>query len=238
MATAPVKKKSPLAFDDASFVSPEMVQRFKEKFWNVHPRDADRLTKESMEWFRNTVIKKVNVKAEKLIMSPEYRKKMGTENHQLIGKMYLYAYKAENAGDAGAGVYDKFPLVFFFNAQKNKQGKTVLYGINLHYAPPRIRMALLLKLLTLRSSKETRPGMRLKMTWSILKALSNSTVLGHLVHAYRVDRLESRLVEIPAQDWSVVVFLQLAKWTNVAHNTVHQTGHRSKVTKRFSKLKI
>lgn len=235
MATKPTPK-SPLAFNDESFVSPEVVQKFKEKFWAVHPRDTDRLTKDSMDWFRATVIKNIGVRADKLIASHEYRKKMGTENRQLIGKMYLYQYKAENAGDAEAGVYDKFPLVFFFNAQKNKQGKMVLYGLNLHYAPPRIRMALLLKLLTLRSSKETRPGMRLKMTWSILKAIANNAVLGHLVHAYRVDRVQSRLVEIPAQDWSVVVFMQLAKWTNVAHNTVHQTNHRSKVIKRFKKL--
>jgi len=235
--TVKTKPKSPMAFDDESYVSPEIVQRFKEKFWRVHPRDADRLSRDAVDWFRKRVSKDLSIKADRLIRAPEYKKKTGTENRQLLGKMYLYAYEAVSPGDAEHDVYDAYPLVFFFSA-RNIKGKLVLYGLNMHYLTPRNRMLLFMKLLQLRSSKETRPGMRLKLTWQLIKSIASHALFEPAVHAYRVDRLRSRLLEVPAQDWSVVVFLQLQKWVALGDSLATQSGLRRRMTTKGKKLKI
>lgn len=232
----PVKKVSPQKqtdFDDSTYVSPLVVQRFKEKFWKVYPRDADRLSDESLNWFRSRVIKDIKVKQSALLNSSVYSKKSGTENKQLIGKLYFYEYKAVVAGDSDNDIYDQYPLCFFFSSSKTKDDKTLLHGLNIHYLAPKERMILLQGLLTLRSSKTTRPGMRLKLSWEVIKSVSKHALYEKAVHSYRVDRLMSRLVEVPANDWSVVVFLQLQKWKAINDaNQLYPSDYRKKTQKR------
>ena len=225
--------KKPTDFNDETFVSPAVVQRFKEKFWKVYPRDADRLSEESLNWFRTRVVKDIKVKQSSILDTNLYGKKSGTEKNQLVGKLYFYEYAAEMAGDSEHGIYDRYPLCFFFNAGKSKSGKTMLWGLNLHYLAPKERMILLMNLLQLRSSKATRPGMRLKLSWDMIKAVSKHNLYDKAVHSYRVDRIQSRLIEIPAVDWSVVVFLQLQKWTAIdPNNQLYPSDYRNITRKR------
>lgn len=228
----PVTAKKPTDFDD-DFVSPAIVQKFKDKFYNIYPRDTDRLSEEALNWFRGRVIKDIKVKQSSILEAQTYGRKTGTEKGQLIGKLYFYEYAAESAGDEEHGIYDRFPLCFFFNAGKNKQGKFMLWGLNLHYLAPKERMILLMNLLQTRSSKVTRPGMRLKLSWDIIKAVSKHNLYEKAVHSYRVDRLKSRLVEIPATDWSIVVFLQLQKWNAIdPNNQLGQSDYRKATQRR------
>lgn len=232
----PAKKPIPKStdFDDTTFVSPEVVQRFKEKFWRVYPRDADRLSEESINWFRARVIKDIKVKQTALLDNSIYSRKSGTENKQLVGKLYFYEYEAKDPGDPDLNIYDQYPLCFFFSSSRSNDGKTLLHGLNLHYLAPKERMILLLELLTLRSSKVTRPQMRLKLSWDMIKAVSKHALYEKAVHTYRVDRLQSRLVEIPANDWSIVVFLQLQRWQHMKNDGLQQSDYR-KATQRRSK---
>lgn len=235
MATKP-PKKPPIkaakpAFDDDGFVSPAIVQKYKDKFFTVYSRDVDRFSDESLNWFRQRVIKDIRVKQSSILDAAEYGKKSGTQGNQLIGKLYFFEYEAEMAGDPEHGIYDQFPLIFIFGSSKNKQGKTVLHGLNLHYLAPKERMVLLQELLTLRSSKTVRPGMRLKLSWQMIKAVSKHKLYEKAVHSYRIDRMQSRLIEVPAVDWSVVVFLQLQKWQHIKGEGFTPSEYRT-ITRR------
>lgn len=236
MATKPPKKPTTSTtkppFDDEGFVSPAIVDKYKQKFFAVYPRDADRFSDESLNWFRLRVIKDIRVKQSTILDATEYTRKAGTQGNQLIGKLYFFEYEAEMAGDPEHGIYDQFPLIFIFGSSRNKAGKTVLHGLNLHYLAPKERMVLLQELLTLRSSKTVRPGMRLKLSWQMIKAVSKHKLYEKAVHSYRIDRMQSRLVEVPAVDWSVVVFLQLQKWQHITGEGFTPSEYRTITRKR------
>ena len=232
---APTPKRTVKPVDEDA-VAPSVVESYIKKFKTVGPSDKDRLSTEAIDWFRKIVPKRNKLNQNAFLAGAEYNKKSGTEKTQLLGKLYLYQYAAENAGDAELGIYDQYPLVFFFNSTRTKDGKFLLWGLNLHYLPPRERMYLLLALLKQRSTKETRPGMRLRLSWRIIKAITKSSLYEPAVHAYRVDRVVTRLTEIPATDWSIVVFLQLAKWSPVRGGG-HPSKHYAKAINRRAKAK-
>lgn len=212
MADKPQKGIGGIELDDESDVSPELVQRYKDKFYKVHPRDANRYTKEAIDWFRVRVSKDLNVKASQLLNATEYKKENAEKGHLLIGRLYLFKYEAETAGDAELDVYDQYPLIFLFNSSKSKEGKLLLHGLNVHYLTPRERMMLFIELLKLKSSKRFNARTKLKLQWNLIKSVVKSELYTRAVHAYRVDRIHSRMQQIAATDWEIVVFLQLQNW--------------------------
>lgn len=211
-------------------VSPELVQRYKDKFYKVHPRDANRYTRAAIDWFRVRVSKDLNVKAGQLLQSTEYKKKTGDEGKLLVGRLYLMKYEAEMAGDSDTGLYDQFPLIFLFNASKTKDGHQLLHGLNVHYLTPRERMLLFIELLKLKASKKFNARTKLKLQWNLIKSVVKSELYTRAVHAYRTDRIKSRLVQVAAPDWEIVIFLQLQKWQKPkSDEKVSQSGARKSV---------
>jgi hypothetical protein len=208
-----------LNFNDSNYVSPDIVQKYKNLFYKVNPKDASRYTQDALTWFRDRISKDLKPDQASLLDTTLYGKKTGTENAQLIGKMYFYEYKAETAGWKELGVYDRYPLVFFFASGKTKDGKLILTGLNMHYLTGKERQLLLWELLKAKSSNVLRPQSRLKLTWEIIKGVSDSKLYERAVHSYRLDRLQTKLVEIPANDWSVVTFLRTEKWIALDSNS-------------------
>lgn len=224
----PVKPSKNIFEEDE--VSPDIVQRYKDKFQRVHPAEADRYSLEALNWFRLRVSKDLNVKQTQLLQQEIYNKKTGTENNQLIGKMYFFKYAAQTAGDEDDEVFDGFPMVFFFNAVRSKEGKMILYGLNIHYLSPKERMLFFWELLKLKSNKRFRKQTKLKMSWDLIKSVAKTALYEKAVHCYRVDRIQSRLIEIPAYDWGVAVFLRLERWVPVkAEHSRAQSDHRKKI---------
>lgn len=216
---------------DDDLISPDIVQKYKERFKRINGADADRYTKEALTWFRQRITKD-RANQRRILDAREYWKKTGTERNQIIGKMYFFQYEAEQAGDAELGIYDEFPLVFIFNTSRSKQGKQLIHAINLHYIIPAERQVLLHELLKIRSSKRMRRNTRIKLTWDVIKAVSTAPIYERMVHTYRVDRMKSRLIEIPAQDWGIVVFLQLQRWVSLSSTPKSQSYYRRSMTTR------
>lgn len=237
--TPPRKPKvSPPKTQDDLLVSPDIVQKYKTKFANVHAADVDRFSKESLDWFRQQVTKDRNTNQMRLINQQLYRQKSGTESTQLIGKMYFFHYKAEMPGDPELQAYDAFPLVFLFNSERTKEGKTLLKGLNMHYLSPQARQHLLMALLDIRSTKAMQPQTRIRLSWQAIKAAVDSKYYEAAVHAYRIDRFKSRMIEIPANDWNVVTFLQLQKFVHIGTNPEDghaQSDYNRMITRRFKK---
>ena len=230
----PVAKPIKSIFNDPDYVSPEIVERYKKAFDKISPQDADRMTDEAIAWFRKRISKDTKANKQNLLLKQDiYRKKTGTENSQLIGKLYFYEYRAEQAGDKETGLYDKYPMTFFFDSYRSKDNHTILLGLNLHYLTPREREHILRDLLVTKSSNKIRPQTRLKISWDIIKSVvSNKSLALRAVHAYRIDRFQSRLIEIPAQDWSICVFLSLQKFVHIEGKTVSEVEARKHIRKK------
>lgn len=227
----PAKQPPKPPHDD--IVSPEVVQKYKDKFQNLKGSDADRFSAEAMNWFRTVIGKDGGRSKSKAMLAQNvYGRKSGTANTQLIGKMYFYHYKAENPGDDELNVYDEFPLVFIFSSQRTKDNNVVLYGLNLHYLTLKERQILLMELLKVKSSTRIRPNTRLKLSWDIIKAVATSRYYERAVHAYRIDRMQSRMIEVPAVDWSVAVFLSLQNWIHMERDGLSQSDYRKKIQDR------
>lgn len=208
MAQAPDDKMD-LVTDDE--LNPDIIQNFVNRFYKSHPNDIEKYGIEAIRWYQRQVSKQLSVKPSQLLNQKVYKKRSGAEAG-LIGKLYFFQYDAEQAGDPETGLFDQFPMVFIFNAVRNKDGQMVLYGLNMHYLAPAERAVLYIELLKLKTSKKFTPRSRLRAEWNLIKAVTKSSLAERAVHAYRVDRLMSRLIEIPAPAWQIAVFLRLEKW--------------------------
>lgn len=198
--------------DDPLYLKPDIVQFYINKFKNLNHMDELNLSKESLEWFRKHVSKQMNVKPSRMFES-QYKRKSKTAKTSVIGRMYFFHYAAQDPGDKKTGLYDEFPLIFIFNSIRTEDGHQRLYGLNMHYFPPAVRKQFFLQLLKLRTDETLTPKSRLRLTWLKIKAVCNSRFYKRAVHAYRSDRiLSTSLLEIPPEDWQVVVFLQLQHW--------------------------
>lgn len=199
--------------EDDDFVTPDTVQRFIDKFNKATKGAIERHSAESLDWFRRRISKDSNMSKTRMLKQPgDYKKRRGTENRTLIGKLFYFQYAAENPGDRALGVYDQFPMVFIFNSTRSKEGHKILWGLNMHYATPQQRAVLYSQLLKLKAGKGYTDQTKLRLTWKLIKSVSQHKLYEKCVHAYRVDRLQSQLIEIHPKDWEVAVFLNLQKW--------------------------
>jgi hypothetical protein len=197
--------------------TPDLLKRFIDKFKSATGGLVDRHTAESLLWFRRRVSKDTKLNRQALIKSHgDYKAKRGRENRNtIVGKLFYFHYEAETAGDKERGVFDEFPMVFIFNSTKSKEGKQVLWGLNLHYATPAERAILYMKLLKLKNTKGWTEKTKLRVSWALIKQVAAHPVYTKCVHAYRVDRMKSRMIEIEPYDWEVAVFLQLQRWKKI-----------------------
>lgn len=106
--------------------------------------------------------------------------------------------------------YDEFPILLPWDFWK-KDGHIYMISINLHFLPPSLRYQAMKHILTLRTEKRYRKNTKLKMEWSLLKAMSNSKIFEHSVRIYRMDRFRSKFIKIPPQSWELAIYLPLGR---------------------------
>lgn len=219
------------------FISPDIVDKYWELYFRQREKGQLKHGKEALLWFQRRVTKDVRVKASAILDTPaSYATQKARGNKSMVGKLYLYEYEAEMAGDEDTGLYDRFPMVFFFNSGKTKAGKQVLYGLNIHYLTPSQRAMLYQRLMAFKTSKRWTPNVKLKLQWDLIKAAAGTDIANKAVHSYRVDRIKSKMVEIPADDWQITIFLQLQKWMKPKDHT--STHSQSDAKKRIYKSAI
>lgn len=241
MATEQPKKKPIPGQREKDLQAPHLIQRYWEKFFQLHPIDVQRHSDAALDWFRKRVSKDLKVRADQIIKSTDdYNRYAEKHDRSMIGKLYLYEYEAVEAGDEENGVYDKYPTVFFFNISKSKEGKLLYWGLNMHYLLPKERAAVYSGLMKLKAQKGVTPKTKLKLQWDLIKTVCKHPLVERAVHAYRADRIQSRIVEIPATDWPVALFLRIEKWMSVEGNHPLASTARSNLRKkaRISKPKL
>ncbi len=229
----PKEKEQP----KGQFDAPEVIDRYWQKFFKANGYEAERHGEQALEWFRMRISKDLKVHAKQIITAPSGYNKFSKEHRTMLGKLYLFEYKAEQAGDEESGTYDRYPMVFFFNMVKNKEGKTLLYGLNMHYLLPKQRAVLYHGLMKLKVSKKWTPNVKLRMQWDMIKKVANHKLMEKAVHAYRVDRLQSRFVEIQPNDWIIAAFLRLERWVQVQDHKHAVQSDANKIVKNKNLLK-
>lgn len=163
------------------------------------------LSKESLKWFLEN--------ARALAGKTDYQKTkvLGKMSAKPIpGKFYLYKYDPKTKDKLP--MYDILPLVLITRVTPKGW-----YGINFHYMPPAIRLAIMEALYATINDKTKSDRVKLKMNWQIAQAVAvkvgANEHLGNSIKQYLSKQVRSRgLLEIDPYYWSMVLFLNLGRF--------------------------
>lgn len=187
----------------------EILQKI-EKAWGRAGVAAKRNTAKSMDWFRQYVVKAYN----KVGTGVVFRDRDLWKKKVKFGRMYFFEYDAKHKDKLE--VWDRYPLIIPFSATTAKDGATIVYGLNMHYLPPALRLVAFRALLGFKHEARYRKTTELQFDWQAIKGLTQYKYFEHAVHAYRMDHVRSVFVEIPAQSWELMLFLPVARWVGNA----------------------
>lgn len=215
---------------DDNYEAPVLVQNYIDKFKAAQLSDA-RLrqhTALSLDWFRKRVSKDMKHSRYTMLReSGSYKRRTGLEGRAtLVGRLFYFAYEAVEAGDKLNNVYDQYPMTYFFNTSTSNNGDKLIHGLNIHYLTPKEKAVLFVKLLTIRNKKGWTNATKLKISWDIIKSISSHNIYEKAVHTYRVDRIQSKLVEIHPEHWEIATFLRLEKWKTLDGKDIKQSDIR------------
>lgn len=166
-----------------------MINSFRKSLRDKVKNDGAAVNNKSAKWFAETI--KKNIRGHK-VTRPQ------------PGKLYAYMYDAKHKDTLP--YWDKFPLIIYLGL--GKQGtSTLMYGLNLHYIPPKARQQFLEELLKQYASTPTiTNNTKLKIDWSKVKGFKGAD---KMIKAYLPGNIKGSLIEIKPSDWANVVTLPL-----------------------------
>lgn len=166
-----------------------LINSFRQSIREKIRNEGAAINNKSARWFADTI--KKNIRGHKVTKpSP--------------GRLYAYMYDAKHKDTLP--YWDRFPLIIYLGL--GKQGSsTLMYGLNLHYIPPKARQQFLEELLKQYASTPTITNKtKLKIDWSKVKGFKGADLM---IKAYLPGNIKGSLVEIKPSDWANVVMLPL-----------------------------
>ena len=164
-------------------------------------------TVQSRDWLKNKI--KELKPTQSTLMSDRKRLK----DSSIIGKMYFYFYDPKTKDSMP--YYDRFPLVI--PIERYKDG---FLGLNLHYIHPRHRINLLDKLSEIASNKNYNESTKLRISYGYLAAASKAFEATPCIKRYLFSHVESRFLEIHADEWDIAVLLPMESFVGATTNKV------------------
>jgi len=164
-------------------------------------------TVQSRDWLKNKI--KELKPTQTTLMSDRKRLK----DSSIIGKMYFYFYDPKTKDSMP--YYDRFPLVI--PIERYKDG---FLGLNLHYIHPRHRVNLLDKLSEIASNKNYNENTKLRISYDYLAASSRAFEATPCIKRYLFSHVESRFLEIHADEWDIAVLLPMESFVGATTNKV------------------
>ena len=135
------------------------------------------------------------------------------KNKSLIGRMYFYFYDPKTKDTLP--YYDKFPLVI--PIERYPDG---FLGLNLHYISPKQRVLLLDKLSTLLTDHNYDEKTRLRISYDYLARASKMYQAKPCIKRYLYSHVQSRFLEITADEWDIAVMLPVESFAKAKKNKV------------------
>lgn len=166
-------------------------------------------SKAAIEWYRNFINKNVYK-----VRVFEHLETKRLRAWPTIGKMYMYGYDAKHK--ATLPYWDAFPCTIFF-----AEDSTSVTGINLHYLPTPMRVILLAKLYEIMTDSILTEKSKMMKSYSYLKGISQFNMIAPCIKKYLKSNFRTKLIEVPATQWPIAVFLPTAQWQGAHINTVY-----------------
>jgi len=176
-------------------------QRFLDRLGIGKKLSPSQLARDAMQWFQGKTARSIMSDKEKTAIPK-------------LGKMYLFLYDAKHKDTLP--YWDKQPLIIVIK----KRGNSV-WGLNLHYLPPTLRIKLLSQLMEYASNDRMDETTKLRVTYSFLKSASKLKEFKPTIHRYLYNHTKSQFALIPANEWKFVTMMPIAKWQGASSGTVY-----------------
>ena len=169
-------------------------------------------TRQARAWLQNKV---KDLNSRNTLLKDMSRQKTDS----IIGHMYFYYYDPKTKDSLP--YYDRFPLVLPI-----EQYSDGFLGLNLHYIHPKQRIILLDKLSEYANNKKFDATTRLRLSYQTIK--SASTIYEHTpcVKRYLFKHVESRFVEIDANEWDIAALLPMESFVRASASKVYAESRK------------
>lgn len=161
----------------------------------------------SREWLRKKV-NELKPTAQSLMKDRE-RLKSST----FIGGMYFFYYDPKLKKTLP--YYDRFPLVI--PIERYPDG---FLGLNLHYIHPKQRILLLDALSEYKTNTKYDDKTRFRLSYDLLKRASGIYQVNPCIKRYLFNHVDSRFLEIKANEWDIAALLPVEQFTKATTNKV------------------
>lgn len=178
-------------------------------------RIKESLAKEGIEPRSRTARRWLRTKMENLRVSRTgfMRDRSRLKNKSLVGRMYFYFYDPKHKNTLP--YYDRFPLVIPIKRQPDG-----FIGLNLHYISPKQRIILLDKLSTILNNDAYDETTRFNISYNFLKAATKIYEAKPCMKKYLFKHIESRFLEITADEWDIAALLPVEFFEKEKKNKV------------------
>jgi hypothetical protein len=165
-------------------------------------RIEKQLAKEGLQVRTNAARTWLLNKTKNLRPTPEsiMRDRERLKNTTIIGKMYHFFYDPKLKDSLP--YYDRFPLVI--PIERYPDG---FLGLNLHYIHPKQRILLLDKLSEILTNNKYNEATKMKISYDFLAASPSIFQTKACYKKYLFKHIESRFLEIGANEWDIAVML-------------------------------
>jgi hypothetical protein len=184
-------------------------------------RITESLAKEGLKPRTNAARDWLRSKVKELKPSPQrlMNDRQKLRDSSIIGKMYFYFYDPKTKDKMK--YYDRFPLVI--PIENYKDG---FLGLNLHYITPRQRIILLDKLSETASNKSFDENTKLRISYAYLAAASKAFEATPCIKRYLFSHIESRFLEITANEWDIAVMLPVESFVGASTSKVYSDSRK------------
>ena len=166
--------------------------------------------RKSRGWFmkKQVELQKARIGPQKIIRQGD-----NLQSRILPGRLYLFAYDAKLKETLP--YWDQYPLVFPY--ERTADG---FMGLNMHYLPYILRVRLLDRLLDFANNKNMNETTRLKYSYATVKASSKLRLAQPCLKRYLAGHVQSRFLEIPANEWHTAMMLPVERFVGANKQTV------------------
>lgn len=166
------------------------------------------------QWLRKEIPKLGNVSRGALIKDPR-----GTTNPSL-GNMFFFFYDAKLKKELP--YWDRFPVVLVIDLYDDG-----FLGLNFHYLPVRVRVALLDALLETANNDKMDQTTRMTATYSMLKGVARYEAFAPCIKRYLASHVQSQMLPIPANQWEMACMLPVEKFEKASSQKVWRDSMKS-----------
>tara|TARA_Y100000004_G_C8883226_1_gene398510 strand:+ start:197 stop:796 length:600 start_codon:yes stop_codon:yes gene_type:complete len=158
------------------------------------------INKGNWNWFQNAVNQNVRVSDAGQIRDQIASDPIRGRSRMFLGQMYFFFYNQPEYRTT-LPFYDTFPLVLLLSRDKD-----TFFGVNFHYIPPKRRLATFILL------QKFRQNNRIVLPYGTMIRDKKWKILKSCFRRYKVQKIQGKLINIPAEDWPIAVTLPVERF--------------------------